>query len=298
MENNENTTSLSEELGDIIEDYTQWYNAVIRDLFYKVEVPDKDQSNNPLSNFESWLSRAQRSDIFDPRLLERIQSIHTEIRNYADTLASSVKGEEKPEIDAYDEFSHMFADFTGRIQRLGYDSKLSDSGIDALTGMRSMSVFEKDMVREIERRLRSNNPFCLVVVQMDGLEKHKQPKGVFHELQLSVSDEIKTCLRTYDDAYRKEDGVFILCLKNTVFSGACAAINRINKALNESVALQKQGQISVSCSIMADQFDPKNAIDLANSIHKDIQQNANEHGTILQFKEMSTLQKYVVSNHE
>ncbi|MEM6781971.1 MAG: diguanylate cyclase, partial [Pseudomonadota bacterium] len=171
----------------------------------------------------------------------------------------------------------------------------SDGGLDSETGLRSMTVFERDLKREIERLARSKNPFCLAAVTIDYMGEETE-ETLMSEVVQKAAEGVLECLRTFDDAYRKGPYQFILSLKNTDYPGANAAINRINRYFkNENMVFDDQGTkrvVSISCAI-SEVLPTDNPNELVDNLMADCLKNAEEPGTVLQFQELSQLQRFV-----
>lgn len=283
-----------EELGTILDEYAEWYNHVIRAVFYASELGKADHLERP-EKFPAWLDEAKTNHYLDINLIEQLNTIDSDLVETAGKFYVYADQQKKPPLTEFDDFRTVYEDFHGRVHRIEQDSQLSDSGIDAETGLRSMSVFERDLSREMERRARSSVPFCLAAVRVDHVASVKEQDMAIKIIQ-KAAEGVQACLRTFDDAYRHDAHHFILCLKNTDFAGANAAINRINRYFrNENMVFGRDGgsvPITISSTI-AEVLPTDNLDEMVQNLVNDVEKNADEPGTVLQLQELSELQKFV-----
>lgn len=283
-----------QELGSILENYAEWYNNVLRSVYYTQDVGNPGMQRKP-DSFVLWLGDAGDKGYIDDPLIQRLEDLDREFGDAAEKFYKKGIEAEQPTLQEFDDFRHAFENFYGRVLHVERDSELSDSGIDVETGMRSMTVYERDLSREIDRQARTNTQFCLAAVRIDGLESMTE-EAQASELIKKAAAGILVCLRTFDDAYRQDVGTFILCLKNTDSHGATAALNRILRYFKseEMYYETEEGQKPVSISGSITEVMPTDKpMELAANLSRDVKTNADQPGTILQFQELSELQRFV-----
>ena len=173
-----------EELGDIWGEYSEWYNQVLRAVFYPKDVALSELPAPPAS-FDDWLLSAKKEGTLDSSVLDNLTAIHSDIAEIATRLHSNTRSGEAPKLDDFDELMAIHEDLALRLRRIEQDSELADSGIDSETGFRSMSVFQRDILREIDRRARTNTPFCLAAVKID-MFSHLKTCSCFDETSIPL----------------------------------------------------------------------------------------------------------------
>lgn len=283
-----------EELGAILEDYTEWYSHIIRSVYYAKNLEGVNLQSKPVALIQ-WGEDGLDKGLLDSGIVDIIRSIDAEFEEAATKFAKHAVSGTPPSLEEFDEFRTTYEDFYSRIRRVERDSQLSDSGIDTETGMRSMSVFDRDLKREVERRARSDTPFCLAYIRIDRTELVTS-EAEQAELIQKAAEGIMACLRTFDDAYRKSRFEFILCLKNTDYPGANAAVNRINRYYDKQdiVFVVDGAEKTITVSGTITEVIPTDDIrELIDNMAKDVLKHADEPGTVLQFEELSQLQRFV-----
>ncbi len=283
-----------EELGAILEDYTEWYSRILRSVYYAKNLEGTAQQPKPVTLID-WAEEGLDKGLLDANIVETIKGADAEFAESAAKFARNAQNDTTPSLEEFDEFRTMFEDFYGRVRRIERDSQLADSGVDTETGMRSMSVFDRDLKRELERRARSDNPFCLDYIRIDRTDLVTDD-ALKSDLVQKAAEGVMACLRTFDDAYRKSDYEFILCLKNTDYPGANAALNRINRYYNQQniVFVVDGAEKAVTVSGTIAEVIPTDDIgELIDNMAKDVMKHADEPGTVLQFQELSQLQRFV-----
>ena len=106
---------------------------------------------------------------------------------------------------------------------------------------------------------------------------------------------IKKSVRSFDDAYRLDNGMFILSLKQTELYGGMKALERL-KVLLEEKKLQtdtkKLSTITLSCCVAQPiKFDE--AEKLINDLKRFLDGHKNEEGILLKFYEVTPVQKFL-----
>lgn len=178
---------------------------------------------------------------------------------------------------------------------------LDEKGIDLETGLRRESVLNKDMDREMQRLARQGKPFSLALVRIKNYEEISEQEGeAIGEYVKFVSELIKKCLRSFDDAYRVGDGEFVLALKQADVTGGIRALERLNHLLEDnkydftSEALSEKNAALLCCVTEPVADDDINS--LIENMKADLDGSDNSDDTVLEYHELSPLQRFVQSS--
>lgn len=267
----------------VLDDYTEWLIRVMKAAFYQDDVlPVVPES------YTKWFSESKRNNQAQQQALEQIDQGHRELHAAAtEFLAAAKKG--KPSVEAYDQLSELYDSFLLKLHRLEYDSFMEDSGVDQETGLRTAAAMKKDLRRELERRARKGKPFCLVMGRIDAyatLKKSNANEAV--ETVMSAAESIRRALRSFDDAYRYDESVFVMCLKHTDTTGAQSAIRRVREYFQGD----KESLPSMSfCMVEPD--GNEEVRDALNNLDSELGKNAGKTNLTLLFREISPLERYV-----
>jgi diguanylate cyclase (GGDEF)-like protein len=106
---------------------------------------------------------------------------------------------------------------------------------DSLTGLFNRAQIYVDLDQEVRRSRRSLRPFCLLMVDMDGLKLINDSLG--HERGdaaiRGIASVIRRSIRTVDSAYRYAGDEFVVLLPETDFAGAFVVAEKIRQGAEE-----------------------------------------------------------------
>ncbi len=284
-------------LGEIADQYTEWFMQVMRRLFFVGDQNDITTSNKPEGLF-LWLDRA-RADQMHPDIIDRIEKIHDDLSLIADMMINeALKSKSAPALKKFDKIVTLFEEFTRYVRRLDKDILLEDSGIDTLTGLRSFATLRKDLRREMDRLSRQGKPFCIALVRINKFDEIEKNFGEDISLNClkSVSQLIIKSLRSFDDAYRLENNDFILSLKQADITGGIRALERFKEELKkDSVCYEANGnKVALSLSSCIAEPLPGDDIKiLLENLKFDLESHELKPDVILEYHEISPLQRYV-----
>jgi diguanylate cyclase (GGDEF)-like protein len=285
-------------LSPVLDEHAEWFGRVIRQVFY----PDPNANQDLLAapdGFEHWAREAESEDAVEAPALLRMRRLYNDMRSSASDLVNhSMISPEKPVKKKFDSFVILCDEFVAHIRRMEREMALSDSGIDLLTGLRTRKVMNKDIERELERRSRRGRPFCLALARIDhyAAMKDSLSQQDHDAVMISAAEIIKQCIRSFDDAYRLNDGEFLMCLKQTEMSGGSAGLNRLKKLLEEHAPYYSmQGQdVRLSMSSCVAEPQPGDLIeDLITNMRADLDRYGGDAETALEYFELSPLQRFV-----
>lgn len=120
-------------------------------------------------------------------------------------------------------------------QRRLQAATLQLSVTDPLTGLFNRAQIYVDLDQEVRRSRRSLRPFCLLMVDMDGLKVINDNLG--HErgdaAVRGIAGAIRRSIRTVDSAYRYAGDEFVVLLPETDFAGAFVVAEKVRQGAEE-----------------------------------------------------------------
>lgn len=286
-------------LTPILDEHSEWYNRVMRVIFY----PERaGESFEPPHSFTTWLSDAAQDDFVGKATLEKLRKMQGELYEISGDLMHDAKASGgRPDFKVYDEFVNLYDDLVYQLRRLEHDAVQADTGLDVATGLRSKKAMVVDLEREMERRARRGKPFTLALAKIDNYEHIRAlvTEERHREIIAAIARVIKKCIRSFDDAYRSGDGEFIMCLKHADIAGGTAATTRLRRYLEEENITIKDDkgrlfQLTMS-SCVAEPLPGDSLDDLMNNMRNDLARfNVSAPGsTSLEYFEQSPLSRYV-----
>ncbi len=267
---------------DLLGDYSSWLGRLIRVAMYGDESAKKNPPVAP--SIQKSLSRVFIKDVnaVPAQILdsEKYLSEQTEVLLTAKTI---------PTQEMFQNFWQAYEGLMGLLHRLEKDSLLGDLGIDPVTGLRSSKVMKKDLERELERRSRRGQPFCIAMTRIDGVANCADNENV----KLAAKNVQKT-IRSFDDAYVMNAGEFLISLKHTDVNGAM----RFSTRLAESLKMDVDVKFTMSCCV-AEPMPGDSIDDLLANTRKDLDHIAGlGAGASGQYEDISPLGRFVQSLKE
>jgi diguanylate cyclase len=285
-------------LSPVREEHTQWYSAIMRKAFYP-ETLAADHAIKKPESFLYWLKETGDSGLIDNTTLARMKKLHDDLHAAADQFLAAASSGKKPASEKFDKLTMLFEEFLIHLGRLEVDCLMENSGLDPVTGLRSRNVMYKDLERELERLSRQGKAFTIAITRIDDYDQilASQGEGRAKGYVKLVSDLIKSSLRSFDDAYVSSPDEFVLSLKQSDIPGGIKALERLRTLLEERNVLIKMGDgkiapLTLSCCI-AEPLPGDRVEDLLDGLRRDLQETTKASGQVLQYYEMSPLQRYV-----
>jgi diguanylate cyclase len=281
-------------LSPILDELSEWYSDLLCHLFYPEDIC-RDLAECASPSFELWLKNAADSPYIEPEILQKLENLNRDLHILSGAMFREARdSKQKPLAKCYDQLSTIYF----AIRRVELDAVLEDSGIDALTGLRSKHAMKIDIEREIERLARRGKPFSLALARIDLydqlVEEHGRERA--REYTKIIAHLIKKSMRSFDDGYRLGNGEFILCLKQADVSGGVAALERLKKMLEEREIkfslYGKDRHLTMSCCIAAP-FPGDQVDELVDNLRKDLATSEKPANMLLEYHEMSELQRFV-----
>ena len=111
-----------------------------------------------------------------------------------------------------------------------------------------------------------------------------------------LGEQIKKCVRTFDDAYRLADDEFVMSLKQTEAKGGVAAVERLRKLIEqEKIMIQDDGydyKLTMSYCVASPVPGDKPEHIIAN-MRLDLDRYKSDGDMSLEYLEQSPLQRYI-----
>jgi hypothetical protein len=255
-------------------DYAAWLSRVLMSAFYD-DVANREEIFHPAP----LQSLTDEAIVIPQRVIDSQGILHQ--------IAEKILEEEqKPKKEILDEFLITYQNFQNTLQRLEQDRLLADYGIDAETGMRSSAVMIPDLERELERRERRGQPFCIVLSRIDDSATRKSPEAI----ALAVAAIEKT-IRSFDDAYVSNEGEFLSSLKHSDDKGGLKFVAR----LNDNLKSNSNVNFTMS-SCVAEPLPGDSIPQLIANVRQDLDVlSGQERGAMGQYEDISPLSRYLQS---
>ncbi len=272
----------------VLDEYVVWYGKIVKTYFEGVPVME-----NPPPVFDKWLSESGLPD----HTSGKVRRIHQGMVDAAKLFITKYASRETPPLGEYNELSRHYEEFIQIMRRLEFDHATENSGFDEKTGLRSAKLMVEDVARELERRARRGNPFSLALLKINNFkEQWRDNEESFRAMVLKISDQIKECLRSFDDAYYMGDEFFLLSLKHADLLGSQAAMGRLNGLIAAAHIPAPDDPIEeISASTVLSEPMPGDSLDdLLKNMKRDLA-GIDEKGTVLQYNDLSPIQRYIHS---
>ncbi len=278
-------------LMSVLDEYVVWYGKLMKSYFEGNPV-----SAPPPAAFQEWLAYARAENNISESAAEKIVAIHEGMIQAASRFVLEYQYQERP-LKEYADLTGHYEEFIQMMHRLEFDKSIENSGYDERTGLRSPRLMKDDLSRELERRARRGNPFALVLIKINNFDPSwMQNQDAFWTMVKKIAHHIKLGLRSFDDAYYLGDEYFLLSIKHADIVGSQSAINRFNNAVaaaHITMPNDPLSEISIS-SVISEPAPGDTMDDLILNMKEDLQ-DIDSRGTILQYNDISPLQRYIHS---
>lgn len=134
---------------------------------------------------------------------------------------------------------------------------------DPLTGVHNRQGMARDLRREWTRALRTGQPICLALADLDHFKKVNDTWGhqAGDRVLCAAARFFQRRLRPYDMVYRYGGEEFLFCLPNTDTARAARVIDRLRRQLARVPVLLECGtKVAVTCSIGVAQMVPGRSV--------------------------------------
>jgi len=276
----------------IVDEYLSWYGEVYKNLF---SADTQRAMTSAGGNLKSFLGSLSNEQIITKK---RVKELLSEQENMLTAYEHLMMGQTLEET----RFQQKFEAFIGVLRALERDCVLEDNGLDYLTGLFSKRVLFRDLAKQLEKLSRKGQPFSIAYILIDRYDDIVQTMTEESTLPFTrkVAAMIRSSIRSFDEAYRAGPGEFVIILQQSDITGGLAALDRLRNQLNQEKLELEFGEQKIPISLSScvaepvEHDTPQMLLDnLREDLKKAIAEGGNTHGQILQYQEISPLQRYV-----
>lgn len=210
-------------------DHLSWLKRVHQCLFFsdKVKILPMPAAHG-LSN---WAAAAETAEDRTVRqaFVEQLRQSRQTMNAQAAVLTSQVAEGRQVEHDDYDAFMAGVESYCQNLRHLECLLRQSLTETDPLTGVHNRQGMLRDLNREWTRSLRSGEPCCLALADLDRFKDINDTYGHLagDRVLLLAARFFRRRLRPYDLVYRFGGEEFLFCLPNTDAPKARRVLDRL-----------------------------------------------------------------------
>ncbi len=279
-----------------IEKHTEWFGHLIRLAFFSKDT-NFEYIDIPNALIDWCVREADMVDL-EANTVEQLQRLHEELESVAKQLADKAKSDLTITLEDYNAVEHRLVAYISQLRRLENDVKNVSIGIDPVTGLRSASGMKNDITRELDRRERKGNPFCVCKIEIDDINKliDHYDRHIVENIYSEVANQLMKSIRSFDDAYHLGKGDFLLVLKHIDLLDTCSVMDRMRDEISR-ININIEGSfesLNVTASFGVVEPVPGDKIDtiMENSKRALMQAQADGGNQVIQWQEQSALQQY------
>lgn len=287
------TLSSSMILSDM-EAHADWHGQIIRRVFFP-EAPDRSTvALAPPMALIDWCEKEVKAGTLDSKVVDRFLVIHQEVVVSAEALLK----QKPPALAGFDAFERLFEAYIRALQRLEQDVLAINTSIDPVTGLRGVGGMWTELKRELDRRDRKGEPFCLCAIEIDRLHDicMRFDRRGQEKIYTGVANILVVSLRSFDDAYYLGKGEFLLCLKHVDLSDAISVMERMRAQIEQTDVPAGEGvdvlRVTVSMGLAEPMPGEKIDAVVANAKKAREQAKADGGNRVEEFRELSPLAQY------
>jgi len=279
-----------EGIAAVLDEHVFWYGRLMRAYFER-----RGEMEPVPTIFTDWLSKAIDEDNISAFSADKASRIHQGLVKSDGTFAKKATTWDVNPLEEFNELTRHYEEFIQFMRQVERDQTLENSGIDDKTGLRSLKVLKDDVAREMDRKSRRGRPFCLILIKINEFDPVWMSEHEPFMLTIrKISDQIRFCLRSFDDAYYLGADYFLAILKQTDKVGGQAAVTRFNESIKDAHIAPPGGnrvqEISIN-SVVAEPTEEDDLDKLIENLKRDLSDVA-EKGAVLQYNEVSPSQRY------
>jgi len=276
-----------------IKAHQNWFEEVLRRGFFPAET-ETEAPAVPMT-FVNWCNVNTDKDAVDEDAVKQMCQIHDAL---AETGADCLRAAGGLSQENYTALTQCMNAYMKQLQRFSENLAGSNFSIDTVTGLRSAAGMKNEIARELDRRDRKSDVFCVCALSIDGHEALAEEYGErrIKEVYAHIAEILLDSLRSYDDGYFLGEGEYLLCLKHAELLDACTVMDRICARIaktpastggtNETIA------VTVSCGV-AEPVPGEKIDDIFANAERAMKEARAEGGNqVLDWKEKSALQQY------
>lgn len=227
-------------------------------LFHRSAVckvpPDDDliaEDTAERTRFGEWFRQRRGSGIYEQDAFITMAGAHARLISHEGILAARAWKTDKVLTEEYDALLEKVKIFQGEARRLSTAFRAALSDLDPLTGTHTRQSMEQDLAREQQRALRSGQPCCISLADIDFFKQVNDSYGrlVGDQVLAAITRILIDGLRPYDSIFRCGGEEFLLCLPDTGPEEARTVLERMRQKIEEEPMLLPQGgKFHVTCS--------------------------------------------------
>ncbi|MBT5658750.1 MAG: diguanylate cyclase [Rhodospirillaceae bacterium] len=218
-----------------MQDHLEWLQRFHRSLICK-STPPRDVASDQarfLCSFGAWVDLHRKDDLVQQPAFRTLISIHDEMHDDVAFLVTKAKQEKPITEEIYNLLSEKVVAFYSMGRRILAAFQSARSDLDPLTGLYNRQIMLAEITRERERSLRSNEPCCIVLADLDFFKKINDTYGHAagdQVLQACAMQFLKS-LRPYDMVFRYGGEEFLFCLPNADTKTAQLIMDRLRETI-------------------------------------------------------------------
>lgn len=255
-----------EELDRAAEETARWLALFHRSAVCKVE-PDPGlivEAAHETTRFGRWYAQRQGVGLFEQDAFQALAVAHEALFDHVGILARRAWLDDKVPREEYDVLMIKIDAFEDQSRRLAKAFRAALSNLDPLTGVQTRANMERDLKREQQRALRTAQPCCLALVDIDHFKKVNDDHGhlVGDQVLGAITRMLEDSLRPYDSVYRFGGEEFMICLPDTGPEEARLVLERIRKKIGVTgVDVGGTETLAVTVSVGVAQMAPRRPIE-------------------------------------
>jgi GGDEF domain-containing protein len=283
--------ALVPQLHTALQDYAQWFRALISGL-------GRDNArigDVTLTTPDSWVAlEPYLGDIY-PDLITAQRAVLAELAALTPALMTGT-GVARRDMagltTAYMAFQQVLM---GHVN----DILFSLSDIDFVTFLRHPQWLEREWGREMERLTRDGKSFCVCLARLKILPPNlpvstTMPEGDLAHLRQAAA-VMARCVRSFDDVFCLEDGVFVILLRQTNHAGGVRFIRRLQDVMVETGQKRPVPVDLGFISCIAEPVIGESLPNLLTQMRQDMVSQAEGGQAIATRREISPLARYVAT---
>ncbi len=278
-----------------IEAHLNWFSVLIKRMVFN---PNDISVSNlyPPDELMIWCQKQSSLNKISAEVVDEVESLHISLSKTVHRVFDSFENN-KIKIGDFEEIKQSLDNYIAGLKMLGAEGVSSGSGIDPVTGVRSHVGMKKDLIKELDRRDRKGEPFCVCNSQIDNIQEifKRYDYKTCNKIIGDTGKLLASILRSFDDIYHVGEGEFVICLKNIDLLDAGSVMDRIRSIVaNNFIDLDKDNTIKVTSSFGVIEPIPGDNMDEILTNVKEALRNAISSGgdRVEQSLEVSALEKY------
>ncbi|GAB6053155.1 hypothetical protein JCM17960_19750 [Magnetospira thiophila] len=219
-----------------------WHGAMLCGAVSESRVPIYDSHH--LCRFGTWYVRNQHAGLVDQPALHTLARLHRDMHDRAHLLREKALGGQSPDSATYAAFADSFNAFLAQARRLERAFSQAHQDLDPLTGVHNRQAMDRELSRERERHLRTGEPCCIGLADLDHFKAVNDTYGhpVGDQVLTAAAEILLTGLRPFDFVFRYGGEEFLLFLPNTNLRSGLPVLERLRAALAAAPLRLEGGQ--------------------------------------------------------